>query len=172
MEAVTAIRTLELLADGRDPQTGLSLPSASPFNQPLVVRSLFAAIRALESGPQQYEDLTGARGNVPAPPLREGREAAVRSSLLRGQPANAGKPWTADEDLKLCSAFDEGVPIKELASQHGRSTTALNARLFRLGKIADPGIPLRQSASQSVGMVVRQPVSSRKSRQNSDAVGR
>jgi hypothetical protein len=130
MESTSTLRTLELLADGRDPATGLALPDASPYNQPAVVRSLFAAIRALESTPSPVQELRASRETQRAVPAR---------SL----PANAGRPWTPLEDESLCAAFDQGVAIKELAVQHGRSTTALNARLFKLGKIADPGIPLR-----------------------------
>jgi hypothetical protein len=131
METTSTLRTLELLADGRDPATGLALPDTSPYNQPAVVRSLFAAIRALELTTRPAEEQT-ALG-----------ETTGRAIPARTLPANAGKPWTSSEDETLCTAFDQGVAIKDLAVRHGRSTTALNARLFKLGKIADPGIPLR-----------------------------
>lgn len=156
MEAAAAIRTLEMLADGRDPETGCSLPAASPFNQPVVVRSLFAAIRALDS-------VSGRAAVVPAigaKVVKASKAAAMSTSaaadeavvvMARAQPANAGKPWTPDEDAALCAEFDQGLPIRELAGRHGRSTTALNARLFKLGKIADPGIPLRHPVKQSAG---------------------
>jgi hypothetical protein len=134
METTSTLRTLEMLAAGRDPATGLALPDASPYNQPAVLRSLFAAIRALESMLRSAQE--------PAASLEPQRISSVRA-----QPTNAGKPWTTSEDETLCMAFDQGMTIKDLAMQHGRSTTALNARLFKLGKIADPGIPLRRPVS-------------------------
>lgn len=149
MDTAATLRTLELLADGKDPATGRSLPDASPYNQPAVVRSLFAAIRAVES----LTDLPAvvraeAPGLPDASPVNgpvHAASAAFSSPISsRTPPANAGKPWTESEDQTLCTAFDQGVSIKELAVRHGRSTTALNARLFKLGKIADPGIPLRR----------------------------
>ncbi|MDX2220095.1 MAG: hypothetical protein SF172_13840 [Burkholderiales bacterium] len=161
MEAATAIRTLELLADGRDPESGQPLPAASPFNQSVVVRSLFAAIRALDSASRQAV-AAPAMGAKAAKAEKAAKAAPVHTAAAangaapaatRVQPTNAGKPWTADEDAALCAAFDQGLPIRELAGKHGRSTTALNARLFRLGKIADPGIPLRHPVTQLAGHV-------------------
>jgi len=128
MDTAIAIRTLDALAQGRDPVTTKPLPDSSPYNQPVVLRSLFVALKAL-----------GSQSADPVAPVANGRP----EKPLRQPPANAGKPWTADEDQQLCDAFDKGLAVKEIAVRHSRSTTALNARLFKLGKIADPGMPLR-----------------------------
>lgn len=174
MEAEAAVRTLELLADGRDPATGLSLPEASPFNQPAVVRSLYAAIRALESGSRRADQTSGPQSGresdqVTAGMAAGGQSPVSRAPSVREQPANAGKPWTAEEDAMLCAAFDAGIGIKVLSGKHGRSTTALNARLFKLGKIADPGIPLRHPVTRPAGQDGRQSTSERRGRQASGA---
>lgn len=129
MDTAIAIRTLDALAQGRDPVTAKSLPDSSPYNQPVVLRSLFIALKALESQPADPAIPVASSGRPDKP--------------LRLPPANAGKPWTTEEDQQLCDAFEKGVAVKEIAVRHSRSTTALNARLFKLGKIADPGMPLR-----------------------------
>jgi hypothetical protein len=153
MDATATIRALELLADGRDPATGLPLPDASPYNQPAVVRSLFAAIRAVELAARSSGNAStapaAARMQRVAADEAITVQAVPQNSSTRTSPANAGKPWSDKEDEALCTAFDQGVTIKDLAVQHGRSTTALNARLFKLGKIADPGIPLRHPVQPS-----------------------
>ncbi|MBL8518163.1 MAG: hypothetical protein JNM76_14475 [Betaproteobacteria bacterium] len=149
MDTAATLRTLELLADGRDPVTGLALPDASPYNQPLVVRSLFAALRALESSARPTLGVARRDGDSSPPDQPNSVAEGPRAVAARSLPANAGKPWTTSEDETLSAAFDRGVAIKDLAVLHGRSTTALNARLFKLGKIADPGIPLRHPVQRA-----------------------
>lgn len=36
-------------------------------------------------------------------------------------PAQAGQPWTPDEERRLLADFDSGIDIKEIAKWHGRS---------------------------------------------------
>ena len=148
MDHADALRTLQLLTDGKDPMTGLPLPDISPYNQPQVLRSLFAAIRALEMAALTDRLPVGlGDSSAKASPSAIAGQAAVSSierSPPRVAPANAGKPWNSVEDDALCSAFEHGLDAKALAAKHGRSRTAVNARLFKLGKISDPGIPLRQ----------------------------
>ncbi|HEX7152914.1 MAG TPA: hypothetical protein VF618_15610 [Thermoanaerobaculia bacterium] len=54
-----------------------------------------------------------------------------------GDAQAAGKRWTDDEDARLCRAFDDGVPVGELAARHGRTNAAITLRLVKLGRI-DP----------------------------------
>jgi hypothetical protein len=158
MNTAIAIRTLDALASGTDPISGAVLPDASPYNQPLVLRSLYVAIKVLQQ-PQQPVAKPSAdsqRTNEPsaaqALPVEKTAEvvphpqleaAAKKRKPPRQPPANAGKAWSEEEDKQLCAEFDSGLAVKELAVKHSRSAAALNARLYKLGKIADPGFPLR-----------------------------
>lgn len=50
-------------------------------------------------------------------------------------PANAGTPWSDDEDKRLAEAFDNGDSISVLTAEHGRTRGSINSRLVKLGKI-------------------------------------
>lgn len=50
-------------------------------------------------------------------------------------PANAGNPWTNDEDQQLAEAFDKGDSIALLIETHQRTRGSINSRLLKLGKI-------------------------------------
>lgn len=116
MEREAALKIIQQLANGTDPNTGEVFGADSPYQHPDTVRALFAAMRALE--------------NQSAPRQRAGGN--------ENAPQNAGKPWSADEDQALASAFDAGKQIPELATQHRRSRFAIETRLAKLGKIAPP----------------------------------
>lgn len=109
MEPGQARQILETLANGVDPSTGEVLAGKSPFNDLQVIRALFYGVRELEK-----------------------LQKATRS---RSQPANAGKPWTKEEDASLLEAFDAGKPVKELADRHGRTKGAIQSRLVRHGRL-------------------------------------
>jgi hypothetical protein len=83
-----------------------------------VIRALHAVSRALEG--------------AAAP------EAPEPSRARRASPPNAGKPWTPPEDSALETAFDAGIPLKQVAQELGRTPFAVEQRLVRLGKIAAP----------------------------------
>ncbi|MFC5498861.1 hypothetical protein ACFPOE_15035 [Caenimonas terrae] len=118
MELHTAREIINVLAQGIHPVTGEMMPPDSPYNEPPVIRALFAVSEAL----QQCD---GPRGR-------------------REPPANAGKTWTGEDDDKLLAAFDAGRQIKQLALELGRSRVAVEARLVKLGRIEGrPGLPLR-----------------------------
>ena len=116
MEKQAALKIIQQLANGIDPHSGEVFRADSPYQHPDTVRALFIAVRALEEQPAPRQR---AAGNENAP-------------------QNAGKPWSADEDQALASAFDAGKPIPELAAQHQRSRFAIETRLAKLGKIEPP----------------------------------
>lgn len=122
MEKQTALHIVQTLAQGIDPHTGETFPVDSPYQHPDTVRALFQAAQALAE-PQT------ARTRVAAP----------------GAPANAGKPWTDEEDSALAERFDAGRSIPELAAEHGRTRAAIQARLVKLGKLEPPSEPPRFS---------------------------
>ena len=118
MELQIAREIINVLAQGIHPVTGEVMPADSPYNEPPVIRALFAVSQALE------------HCDVPKP--------------RREMPANAGKTWSGEEDDKLLAAFDAGKQIKQMALELGRSRVAVEARLVKLGKIEGrPGLPLR-----------------------------
>ncbi|MDB5946415.1 MAG: hypothetical protein JWQ33_1441 [Ramlibacter sp.] len=118
MELQIAREIINVLAQGIHPVTGEMMPADSPYNEPPVIRALFAVSLALEG--------------CEAPKLR------------REQPANAGKAWSPDEDGRLAAAFDAGHDLKQMAQDLGRSRLGVEARLVKLGKIEGrPGLPLR-----------------------------
>ncbi len=48
-------------------------------------------------------------------------------------PPNTGKPWTRPEEDALLSAYNSGISINKIASEHGRTRTAITSRLRKLG---------------------------------------
>ena len=109
MELQAARQIIDTLAQGIHPVTGEVMPEDSPYNAPPVIRALFAVSQALEGAPV----------------------AKSRKEL----PPNAGKPWVAQEDGKLESAFAAGIDLRDIAQELGRTTWAVEARLVKLGKL-------------------------------------
>jgi hypothetical protein len=108
MELQEARTIINTLAQGIHPVTGELMSPDSPYNEPSVIRALFAISRAVEE-----------------------REPPVRRQL----PPNTGKPWSAEDDGRLDAAFASGADLKPLAQELGRTAYALEARLVKLGKL-------------------------------------
>jgi hypothetical protein len=119
MELQIARQIIDTLAQGIHPITGEAMPDDSPYNAPPVIRALHAVSRALE----------GAAGAAPAPDAARGKRTA---------PPNAGKAWTSQEDEALETAFDAGIPLKQVAQELGRTAFAVEQRLVKLGKLQAP----------------------------------
>jgi len=111
MEIQEALEVIRRLADGVHPENGDALSGDSLYQHPRAVRALNRAVQALE--------------------LQQQRERS-RSSL----PANAGKPWSSDEDARICDELRHGTNFQEIARIHNRTAGSIVARLIRLGKIA------------------------------------
>ncbi|MFW6127285.1 MAG: hypothetical protein ACOC6K_03630 [Thermodesulfobacteriota bacterium] len=116
MDAKEALRIIQSLIDGVDPNTGETLPPESPYQQPQVLRALFLASKSLE-------------------------ESFRRKLREKNLPSNAGKPWLAEEDKILSEGFEKGLSIDQLAEKHQRTKGAILARLSKIGKIP-PGFRL------------------------------
>jgi hypothetical protein len=123
MEQDRALSILKALADGVDPATGEQFSADSPYQHPDIIRALFWAVHTLSD------------------PVRAQKPAASRSEVMAA--ANAGKPWSEEEDAQLGQAFDAGKPIGQLAEEHKRSRWAIEARLVKLGKISEPSTAMR-----------------------------
>src|SRR5438270_10618006 len=62
----------------------------------------------------------------------------VATTVLRSAPAHpaaAGVRWTPEEDERLCSEFDAGTSVAEIARIHDRTRGAVTARLVKVGRI-------------------------------------
>jgi len=120
MELQIARQIIDVLAQGIHPITGEAMPEDSPYNAPPVIRALHVVSRALEG--------VGAAPAAGAEPPR----------VRRSQPPNAGKAWSAQEDAALETAFDAGIPVRQVAQELGRTGFAVEQRLIKLGKVAAP----------------------------------
>ncbi|HEU0290251.1 MAG TPA: hypothetical protein VFR39_05820 [Burkholderiales bacterium] len=122
MEQDRALAILKTLADGVNPATGEQFSADSPYQQPDIIRALFWAVHTLGG------------------PVRPQKQAAPRPENTS---TNAGKPWSEEEDIQLGGAFDAGKSIGQLALEHKRSRWAIEARLVKLGRLAEPPAGLR-----------------------------
>jgi hypothetical protein len=110
MQLDEAIRILEALADGRDPQSGAPLPPEGVYQHPQVVRALYTAVQELKREEQ-----------------RDKQTGATR--------VNAGKAWSAQEEADLLREFEAGLLLPEIAMKHGRTVAAIHGRLYLLGRM-------------------------------------
>lgn len=117
MDQSKALNIVSTLASGVNPITGEVFAADSPYQSSEIVRALFVAARALESGT--------------APPPAAAKETRPRAQGL----SNVGKPWTAEEDERLVTEFAKGRSPRELATVHGRTLAGVEARLEKLGRI-------------------------------------
>ncbi len=108
MDIQRAKEILSVLADGINPITGEVLPYTDSCNQADVVRALHSVIMELEKQPKKK---------------------------TQSQPENAGKPWSADEDEQLLTAYRSGAKLVELSNRHKRTKGSIAARLVKLGEI-------------------------------------
>jgi hypothetical protein len=123
MELQSARQIIDTLAQGIHPVTGEVMPDNSPYNAPPVIRALFAVSQALEG----------------AKPARQ----------RKPQPPNAGKPWAAEDDVRLQQGFGQGLGIAQLAQELGRTRWAVESRLVKLGRLAGKGdVPFTSGAAQ------------------------
>lgn len=113
MDNQRALEIINALASGVDPFTGEVFGQRTVLQNPEAVRALFLASRALE----------------------EATEREKRKTRNPNLPANAGKPWSEEEDRRLISAFDSGQTEKQLAASHARTLGAIQSRLVKLGKL-------------------------------------
>jgi hypothetical protein len=112
VQRLGAQQILQALVEGFDPLTGDELPSGTVLQQAEVMRALLAGIHALEAG-------------------------AARAQRRAQLPANVGRPWSADEEIRLVTGFHSGEPFADLARRHGRTLTAIEARLEKLGLLTE-----------------------------------
>ena len=108
MKEQRARHILQALVQGIDPLTGEELAPGTVLQQADVLRALLAGVAALE-------------------------QTAARAQRRAQLPGNVGRSWSADEESSLVTAFKAGDALAEIATRHGRTLRAIEARLERLG---------------------------------------
>ena len=106
MDINRAKEILSTLAEGVDPTTGEVLPDNSVCNKGEIVRAFYAVLNHLE-------------------------EKKPKKNL----PANAGKPWTKEDEDLLIRLYQSGASKKDICKTLQRTTTGIAARLVHLGLI-------------------------------------
>ncbi len=104
MDIIRAKEIITALAEGVDPTTGEVLPGNSVCNKGEIVRAFYAVLNHLD-------------------------EKKPKKNL----PANAGKPWTNEDDAKLKIYFESGMSTKELCVKFERTSGSISSRLAHLG---------------------------------------
>ncbi len=159
MQPDRAKEIVKSLADGIDPETGVSFPSASPYQRADTVRALYTILEAAESG----------KTRKPKNPVDPNDLSAV-ASQRRSEP-HAGGRWTQEEEDRLRTAFQahktesDTLPLnarasafadwrRKTAADHGRTTGGITSRLVKLALIEDsptnrPGQGNRPEAGMS-----------------------
>ena len=99
---------LQSLIQGLDPETGAELSKDAVVNRIEINRSMLVAITAMEQ--------------------------AEARMLRRAQlPESVRKAWSDEEEQHLKAQFGSSEPIPLIATKHGRTIRAIEARLERLG---------------------------------------
>lgn len=111
MQEQRARQILQSLVQGLDPFNGEELPEETVLQQADVLRALLAGVAALE-------------------------QLAARASRRAQLPQNIGRAWSVEEQSNLIDAFQAGEPLEEVATRHGRTLRAIEARLEKLGLMA------------------------------------
>jgi hypothetical protein len=127
-----ALKIVSALANGIDPIRNEPMERAPVFQELDVIRALYVAVRALES-------------------TSRSRARASR----RRMPANAGKPWSEEEDRQLLERFDAGQTLAQLAQAHDRTPAGIQARLERHGRAQGQALQWRGRAAAALGADTR-----------------
>lgn len=106
MDIVRAKEIISALAEGVDPTTGEILPDNSVCNKGEIVRAFYAVLNHLD-------------------------EKKPKKNL----PANAGKPWTKEDEDLLVSLYCSSTSKKDICNALQRTVTGIAARLVHLGII-------------------------------------
>jgi hypothetical protein len=102
---------LQALLHGLHPVTGDELPKEDIVNDIEVNRAMAMAVMALD-------------------------QMMARLTRRETLPEKVGKGWTEEEEQQLRDAFIRSEPLPLIATKHGRTLRAIEARLQRLGLLA------------------------------------
>ena len=125
MSIDTHLKIIEALANGIDPATGEVLAKESPYNNPDVIRALFAAINHIKGSLTKQ------------PKVKKTIEQKQSENIENSLPKNAGLPWTDEQKNDLAAQFSAGESFTNLAEIHGRTKGAITSELRKQGLIED-----------------------------------
>jgi hypothetical protein len=111
MQEQRAREILQALVQGVDPFNGEDLPAGTVLQQADVLRALLAGVAAIDQN-------------------------TARASRRAQLPQNIGRAWTEEEQGNLIDAFQSGESLAEIATRHGRTLRAIEARLEKLGLLS------------------------------------
>lgn len=111
-----ALATVNALAAGINPLSGEHFPPDSPYNHPLVIRSLFWLLQNSAN---------------PLPAAKKSPEDKQQANLNAGLPINHGLPWQEAQVVQAIEQFKTNTPISVIASQLGRKSTSVVSLLFK-----------------------------------------
>ncbi|HEX8348738.1 MAG TPA: hypothetical protein VF598_02135 [Hymenobacter sp.] len=111
------------------------------YHDPVVIRALFAAAKALEQ-----KDLAVTITNNSWAPEKDAATSIIKESTTTVKestaakpgkpiPTNAGVSWTPEADQELAAAYDSGFSVNDLAKTYQRTTGSIRSRLMKLGKL-------------------------------------
>ena len=100
MQFTEAVKIVEALAEGYDPDTGECLPADNACQRPDVIRALYLVVQKVK------------------------HPAGLPPAAL----ANAAKPWTAAEEAGPARAYESGVTVARLAQMGRHAVRALPER--------------------------------------------
>ena len=106
MDIVRAKEIISALAEGVDPTTGEVLPDNSVCNKGEIVRAFYAVLNRLDD-----------------------------KKSTKNLPANAGKPWSKEDEDLLVNLYHSGTSKKDICKALQRSEAGIAARLVHLGII-------------------------------------
>jgi hypothetical protein len=115
MELNESRNIVKTLAQGVHPTTGEVFPPESPYNDPEVIRALFAILECVKQLRRPGKSLDERR----------------RENVEVGRPVNSGLPWTEEDRAVVKSGFQEGMTIEKLAATLGRSSGSIVAEVIR-----------------------------------------
>jgi hypothetical protein len=115
MELNESRNIVKTLAQGIHPTTGEIFPTDSPYNDPEVIRALYAMLDFVKQARKP----------------RRSVEERRRENLEFGRPMNSGLPWTDEDRAIVKSGFQEGTPVATLAAALGRSSGSIVAEVIR-----------------------------------------
>ncbi len=123
MDIRCAKQILLTLSEGVNPLTGEVLPPQDSCNQGDVLRAILTVLDELDAEPKTRKVL----------------------------PANAGKPWSSEEEAQLIEEYDSPLSLKDIAAVHGRTKGAIESKLVGLGIITRSSFVKKQRKSVTHG---------------------
>ncbi|MBA0204637.1 hypothetical protein [Pectobacterium aroidearum] len=119
MEINEAKDIVTALINGINPTTGETLPEISPYNDPQVIRALFAVLSTINIKKKSKKTF----------------EEKQQENIKTGRPKNAGLAWNDELREQLASNFQNGISINELAIFFERTKGAITSELAKQGLI-------------------------------------